>query len=250
MGICEINTAEDLSLPQLQLLARAHELADLDAESRETLVKRLDSCIIGMVQREELALPVMCWDPDSSNQQEKNACMRLGTVFVLYEPQYWWWEIVETLRKLVLISVLTVVNADAASYLWMAFLVSFLSLVCHGGCKPYSEPSLDKMQACSLVVTCLTIFYGIMLTHQRVGTADSNERSFEGILLASIQILVVTLPLGTFWMERRSTVIQHLRAAARVATRVAAKNPHGPYNTEPEEECTSEHPAKNNVILV
>ena len=147
--------------------------------------------------------------------------MWLGSAFLDYEPQYWWWEAVETLRKLVLISVLTVVSEDATSYLWAAFLVSLFALVGQGAFQPFIEPLLDRVQALSLLVTCLTIFYGLMLTHPEVKTADPKERSVQGILLAGCQILVVVLPVGMCWMEGESKVKQHLRDAATTAVRVA-----------------------------
>jgi hypothetical protein len=157
MGISVDVAPKDLTLPQLQVLTRMYDLP-LATEIDEALVKQLDAHITGMVQQEQLALPVLCWDPESSNQQENTACRWLGAVFLDYEPQYWWWEVAETLRKLVLISVLTVVNEDATSYLWMAFLVSLFALICQGACRPFSEPFLDKVQACSQLVTCCTIF--------------------------------------------------------------------------------------------
>ena len=157
MGIYGDIAPEDLSLPQLRILAQVHDLPAV-TESDEAVVKQLDAHITRMVQQEQLALPVLCWHPESSNQQEKTACMWLGAVFLDYEPQYWWWEVLETLRKLILISVLTVVNEDATSYLWMAFLVSLFALVLQGACRPFSEPFLDNVQAFSQLVTCLTIF--------------------------------------------------------------------------------------------
>ena len=61
---------------------------------------------------------------------------------------------------------------------------------------------------------------GIMLTHKDVKTADPNERSFQGILLAGCQILVVVLPVVMFWIEGKSKVKQHLQASAAIGVRV------------------------------
>ena len=58
-----------------------------------------------------------------------------------------------------------------------------------------------------------------MLTHTDVKTADPKERSFQGILLAGCQILVVALPVGMFWMEGKSKVKQHLRTSAAIGVR-------------------------------
>ena len=81
--------------------------------------------------------------------------------------------------KLLLISVLAVVQEDAASYLWAAFLVSYFAQVLFAYYKPYAEPSLDSLQTLSLTVTCLTMFIGIMLQNSYGGDVDPNERSVQ-----------------------------------------------------------------------
>jgi hypothetical protein len=88
-------------------------------------------------------------------------------------------ELFEMLRKLLLISVLAVVQEDAASYLWAAFLVSYFAQVLFAYYKPYAEPSLDSLQTLSLTVTCLTMFIGIMLQNSYGGDVDPNERSVQ-----------------------------------------------------------------------
>jgi hypothetical protein len=83
------------------------------------------------------------------------------------------------LRKLLLISVLTVVQEDASSYLWAAFLISYFAQSLFAFYKPYAEPSLDRLQTLSLTVTCLTMFIGIMLQNAYGGDIDPNERSVQ-----------------------------------------------------------------------
>jgi hypothetical protein len=67
-------------------------------------------------------------------------------------------ELVEAGRKVLLISVLSVVNADADSYLWTAFLVSFAMQILFAICQPYEQQQVDRIQNCSLIVTCLTMY--------------------------------------------------------------------------------------------
>ena len=47
-------------------------------------------------------------------------------------------------RKIVLISVLTVVAEEATTYLWTSFLTNFAALVLTLQCKPYTDPLLDR----------------------------------------------------------------------------------------------------------
>ena len=47
-------------------------------------------------------------------------------------------------RKLVLISVLTVITDTATTYLWTSFLTNFVALILTLQCKPYVDPLMDQ----------------------------------------------------------------------------------------------------------
>ena len=52
-------------------------------------------------------------------------------------------ELIEMARKVLLISVLSVVNENADSYLWTAFLVSFAAQILFSTVRPYEDPRGD-----------------------------------------------------------------------------------------------------------
>ena len=99
-------------------------------------------------------------------------------------------QVFETLRKLLLISVLTIVRPESLSYVWISFLVCFAALVITLHMQPYEDNSLKKMQTYSLVITSLTIFYGIML---HTASADA-EDEFQSVLLVLMNCAIGLIP--------------------------------------------------------
>ena len=95
--------------------------------------------------------------------------------------QYWYFEIIDLVRKLLFTAVLvTFVNSSttACMLLWInlyqawrcpgsggcsAFALSFAAVVVHATCQPFVSRTLDQMKMLSLLVICITQYAGIML---------------------------------------------------------------------------------------
>jgi hypothetical protein len=92
-------------------------------------------------------------------------------------------EILEILRKLILIGVLTAVSPNSIAYFNVALAVSFgaFGIFCHS--HPLADPSADRLQSCALLVTVLTVFYGVVSASTKYGLPDTaahaNERTVQ-----------------------------------------------------------------------
>ena len=88
-------------------------------------------------------------------------------------------ELVEMLRKLALIAVLAAIAEESTTYLNLAEVVSIGALYIFAYCKPFAEAEVNRLQTITLLVTSLTIFYGIMLNAPQgnVDSGDSIERT-------------------------------------------------------------------------
>jgi hypothetical protein len=113
----------------------------------------------------------------------------------------WCWhrfEIVESLRKLILISMLTAVSPNSIAYFNVALAVSFVAfgIFCHF--KPFADPSADRLQICALLVTWLTIFYGLVSASTKYGLPDTaehvDERSVQ--VRRHLALTFARVPLG------------------------------------------------------
>jgi hypothetical protein len=124
------------------------------------------------------------------------------------------YELLEFMRKLILIGVLTVVSETSQAYLSVALVVSFIAALVFATTKPFVDPMLDRcstrlictivvseigtaiwiwfaclsscvpvtqssnrLNLCALVVTCLTIFYGIAQANSSYGSVDDPQAS-------------------------------------------------------------------------
>ena len=119
------------------------------------------------------------------------------------EPSYWYFELVEAIRKILLISLLPAITQEGTtSFLWGSFVLSFAALLLtfslrpctlpspfsHNSCVQHVssaivcadvEPSCDRLQLYTLTATCMTFFYGICLDNEKVETANPREASIE-----------------------------------------------------------------------
>ena len=123
-----------------------------------------------------------------------------------------------------MISLLPTITQDGAtSFLWGSFILSFTALLITGGIRPYFffnyqaiycvkatslptaavhryvDPKLDRLQLYTLTVTCVTIFYGIMLDNDKIETADPRETSVQSVMLTGMNIaVIISIPLQFF----------------------------------------------------
>jgi hypothetical protein len=88
-------------------------------------------------------------------------------------------EILESLRKLILISVLTAVSPSSIAYFNVALAVSFVAFGIFSHFKPLADPSADRLQIGALLVTWITIFYGVVSTSTKYGLPDTAKHADE-----------------------------------------------------------------------
>ena len=51
-------------------------------------------------------------------------------------------------------------TCSTTSFLLVAFLIEYISVLVTSHLRPFAEPSLDRLNLGTLVVTCLVLFYG------------------------------------------------------------------------------------------
>ena len=154
---------------------------------------RIEKNLQEMKADELLVLPTLTWDTDE-HAEEELSLRRMGFLISAYEPAYWFFEVVDAARKILLISLLpSLTTENATSFLWGSFLLSFAALLLTGSLRPYgtsshqsmrmgrthvgahvcahahgfdraAEPQCDRLMNYSLTVTCITIFYGTAIT--------------------------------------------------------------------------------------
>jgi hypothetical protein len=103
-----------------------------------------------------------------------------------YREQFYWWECVELVRKLILSSVLLLFDQGSP---WQIALAALFSIACHlvyTHCRPMKDPRTHVLQHISLGLTTLNFFIGLMLKVEAVSASDASA----GLLLISLNLIV------------------------------------------------------------
>jgi len=149
-------------------------------------------------KQKKIKVETVAWDKTAS-EEEKRAINRAGFLFVNYEVQYWWYEIYETLKKLYFTCMVTLLQDGTAFKQMAAFLVNFAALVIHLFCRPWVNGKLDTMQAFSILVQTVTIFYSIMLfimqNSEDTSAGSEGGRMFVEWLVVIVNCFVIFFPL-------------------------------------------------------
>ena len=204
---------EDLTPDQIDALIRHHWGVNLDPESRrgdswlfpstqplDPRQRLLRHCEY-LQQEQVLSIGKASWnETDSASEQEKRAVECVGFLFLSYRVEFWYFELIEQLRKLLMTSIIVVFYPGSLDQLIGGILITFLGLVLCFRMRPYMQPQLSELQATCLAIQGVTLFYGVVLI------ADSNTKTAPGSVVSEIilflNILVGLVPLVQFFVLR------------------------------------------------
>jgi hypothetical protein len=106
----------------------------------------------------------------------------ISFLYEAYEPQYWYWEVVETTRRLVLTAVLSVCGAGTGGQAVLALLLAYLYIKLYGHFRPYKEDADDLEAEVGQHQIFLTILGALICQRQLLG--DGYHGAVDGVLLA------------------------------------------------------------------
>jgi hypothetical protein len=88
-----VHSLDELDLPELRYLAQLHKVEEPSTLSNDMLssmlVNALNELMEEMIDSQEIAVPVISWDRNSPDEDERCACDRLGQIFMAYKTQWW-----------------------------------------------------------------------------------------------------------------------------------------------------------------
>ena len=88
---------------------------------------------------------------------------RLKFLWEPYEPQCYWFECVETVRKLMLTSGLIFFNAGTASQIAVAIFICLFSMRVYAGYKPFIKETHDRLAETAQWQLFFTLFGGLLI---------------------------------------------------------------------------------------
>ena len=139
------------------------------------------------------------------NPQPKRFEIVEGMRFIYenYNERCWYWEIVETIRKLILTSCLSLIGAEGRTYIGMAAMASGSYAVAHAQARPIPDKFEHLLQLSSLVATFFNLSVGVLLRIPSEMVNYSIEKDKDSVrvtlLLVTANVMVIGLVVSEYF---------------------------------------------------
>ncbi|XP_078362624.1 uncharacterized protein LOC144646519 [Oculina patagonica] len=152
-----------------------------------------------------------------ANPDEKEIAFGLRLFFENYKEKYWFWEIVEMYRKLILISFILLFNTESRSQIGFAVIVASASGIAYTIFRPIKGKFEDRLQTFVLWIiffnVCLAAIYS--QPNDSSNTSSTNNSTFVNAMFLAINSAVLILAVGkgllhvrAFWRGLSSCLVQ------------------------------------------
>ena len=204
---------EDLNDAQIDALIH-HKWGNQAAESAPWFAEILPSKPVSSrqkllrhcayLQKEQiLSVGKTYWnESEHAPENERMAIDCVGFLFLSYRVEYWFFELWEQVRKLLMTSVIVVFYPGSLVQLTGGIFITFIGLVACFVMKPYLQQQLNDLQAACLSIQGVTLFYGVILVAENTSTARSASTTIITQLILAVNILAAFIPLVQFFILR------------------------------------------------
>jgi hypothetical protein len=118
-----------------------------------------------------------------------------------YKPKYWFWEVVELFRKLLLSGILSLVGRGSIAQAVLGTAISFAFFALHLTLLPYKSPTLNVIKAASEIQMFAVLQLSIVLQSHNVGF-DSEVVSVDDYGVMQTVATVLIAPLAIYLIAR------------------------------------------------
>jgi hypothetical protein len=100
----------------------------------------------------------------------QNMC---GTLYLNYEPQFFWWEALELIRKLILTGAIIFIMPETPTQLAVGCLITLAFMVLYSYAQPYEDIVDDVLQLLCQVAIFTNYFSGLLLMVKSEGATEA-----------------------------------------------------------------------------
>ena len=150
------------------------------------------------------------------NPQPKRFEIVEGMRFIYenYNERCWYWEIVETIRKLILTSCLSLIGAEGRTYIGMAAMASGFYAVAHAQARPIPDKFEHLLQLSLLVTTFFNLSIGVLLRipSEMVNYSIEKDKDSVGVivLLVTANVMVIGLVVSEYFQLLSCVIYSNL----------------------------------------
>ena len=127
-------------------------------------------------------------DDDDNEAKGTELLTGLRFLFENYRPSAWYWELVDTVRKVILTAGLILIGSESRSYAGIACIISGVYAVAFAVKKPVVDPFENRLMLTSLVVTFINLGIGAVSKIPSENIPTSVDHSVDKIMF---ELLVV-----------------------------------------------------------
>eukprot|EP00282_Hemiselmis_andersenii_P024004 CAMPEP_0172002690 /NCGR_PEP_ID=MMETSP1041-20130122/3542_1 /TAXON_ID=464988 /ORGANISM="Hemiselmis andersenii, Strain CCMP439" /LENGTH=931 /DNA_ID=CAMNT_0012656423 /DNA_START=1 /DNA_END=2796 /DNA_ORIENTATION=- len=162
-----------------------------DLENSDAMKKFVFIMAHKLRKDQKIALGVIEWD--KNDKEHEKAISRVGCFICPYKVEFWYFEIVDYIKKFLLTSVLSFFMYGEALQLYVGFMMLATALIIMVKEEPYCVRALNGFHIYSNVIQNITLLYGMCLKAD-YGTAVRQDFR-QGLFAEFIFFLIVTMPL-------------------------------------------------------
>ena len=140
--------------------------------------------------------------------EEQDAFERVyGSLYIQYEGRYYWWEVAEMIKKMLLTGGLVLLAPGSTAQILVGVLITLVYFSCVMKLEPYEDFNDDVLQTISTVQILMTLLMGFALRSDDNGIYENGTITFI-LIVVNTSIFITTTYLiikttaqlrGMFW---------------------------------------------------
>ncbi|GMI45467.1 hypothetical protein TrCOL_g8538 [Triparma columacea] len=138
----------------------------------------------------------------SKRETENPSLRQLQFLYETYEPRCWWFEVFETIRRLMLTGGLVLFNPGTAGQCVTALLIALMSMRVYAGYKPFIDDKHDTLAEAAQWQLYFTLL-GSLCVRVNIYTETKQDKERFGDLLGVIQLGILILIVYQNFQKRR-----------------------------------------------
>jgi predicted outer membrane repeat protein len=138
-------------------------------------------------------------DEEDREEEFSHRAQLLTFLFESYKPAYWYWEIIETYRRLILTAVLSVLSAGSSEQIVAAMLLALAFIGLYGSYQPYDDAQDGELAHIGQYQIYFTFFAALIVQNDLL---DPEYTSLFTVLLIFLNLAVAVYAVFVqFWQS-------------------------------------------------
>ena len=159
---------------------------------------------------------------DEHHQRHHDCIDEFGTLYLQYEPDYWYWEVTVIFKKMLLTGAMTVIGAGSSAQLVIALLIVLVNLLLVLKLGPFVDSSDDWLSFLTSSQMFLTLLGGLLVMTDVPGapTYDPNFMGTTLLVINSFGFFALMFSLVLLHPKWRSKMNEKFETKVRPAAKM------------------------------